>query len=386
VEKSAKSFILQTLTCFLQNSCSCQYIFWCFIFMKFQHKSALILAIAPLIFTIAGCGGESDQTANTTNNRTSDRTDTVKSRGQLICGVSGEIPGFSFVGTDGKYSGIDVDVCRAIAAAMFNDPNAIEFRNLNAKERFTAVQTGEVDILSRNTTWTLSRDTSVGLEFAPVVFYDGQAIMVRKNSNTKSLADLKDKAICVQTGTTTEQNLADQMRKRGISYKPVVFEDVNITFATYAEGRCDGITADRSALVSRRTTLPKSEENIILDEVISSEPLAPAVAKGNTNWNNVVKWVVYSLVKAEELGINSQNVDQLANSNDPDIKRFLGKEGNLGEGLGLTNDFAARIIKHVGNYAEVYDRNLGPKTKFNLARGQNQLWSKGGLLYSPPFR
>jgi general L-amino acid transport system substrate-binding protein len=348
-------------------------------------KSALILAIAPLIFTIAGCSGESNQTANTASNR-SDRTDTVKGRGQLICGVSGEIPGFSFVGTDGKYSGIDVDVCRAIAAAMFDDPNAIEFRNLNAKERFTAVQTGEVDILSRNTTWTLSRETSVGLEFAPVVFYDGQAIMVRQNSGIKSLADLKDKAICVQTGTTTEQNLADQMRKRGISYKPVVFEDVNITFATYAEGRCDGVTADRSALVSRRTTLPKPEENVILDEVISSEPLAPAVAKGNTNWQNVVTWVVYSLVKAEELGINSQNVAQFANSTDPEIKRFLGQEGNLGQGLGLSNDFAARVIKHVGNYAEVYDRNLGSKTKFSLARGQNQLWSKGGLLYSPPFR
>ncbi|MBE9003604.1 amino acid ABC transporter substrate-binding protein [Fortiea sp. LEGE XX443] len=348
-----------------------------------MRKSALILAIAPLIFTIAACSGESDQT---TSNQGSDRTDTVKSRGQLICGVSGEIPGFSFVGTDGKYSGIDVDVCRAVAAAMFDDPNAVEFRNLNAKERFTAVQTGEVDILSRNTTWTLSRDTSVGLEFAPVVFYDGQGIMVRKNSGIKSLADLKDKAICVQTGTTTEQNLADQMRKRGINYKPVVFEDVNITFATYAEGRCDGVTADRSALVSRRTTLPKAEDNMILDEAISSEPLAPAVAKGNTTWNNVVTWVVYSLVKAEELGINSQNVDQLANSNDPEIKRFLGKEGNLGEGLGLTNDFAAKVIKHVGNYAEVYDRNLGSKTKFNLVRGQNQLWSKGGLLYSPPFR
>ncbi|BBD58175.1 family 1 extracellular solute-binding protein [Nostoc sp. HK-01] len=359
-----------------------------------MRKSAFILAIAPLIFTVAACSGESGQTTNTANPPTSssanqatrNRWDTIKSRGQLICGVSGEVPGFSFVGTDGKYSGIDVDICRGVAAALFDNPDAVEFRNLNAKERFTALQTGEVDILSRNTTWTLSRDTSVGLEFAPVVFYDGQAIMVRKNSNIKSLAELKNKAICVQTGTTTEQNLADQMRKRGIAYKPVVFEDVNITFATYAEGRCDGITADRSALVSRRSLLPKPEDNVILDEVISSEPLAPAVAKGDTKWGDIVKWVVYSLVKAEELGITSQNVDQFASSNDPDIKRFLGTEGNLGEGIGLTNDFAARIVKHVGNYAEVYDRNLGPKTKLNLARGQNQLWSKGGLLYSPPFR
>lgn len=362
--------------------------------MKFMRKSTLIIAIAPLVFAIAACGGDSGQIANTPGTPGSNpappaarnRWDSIKSRGQLTCGVSGEVPGFSFVGTDGRYSGIDVDICRAIAAALFDNPDAVEFRNLNSKERFTALQTGEVDVLSRNTTWTLSRDTSVGLEFAPVVFYDGQAIMVRKNSNIKSLADLKNKPICVQTGTTTEQNLADQMRKRSVAYKPVVFEDVNVTFATYAQGRCDGITADRSALVSRRTTLPQPEDNVILEEVISSEPLAPAVAKGDARWGDAVKWVVYSLVKAEELGITSQNVGQFAASNDPDIKRFLGTEGNLGEGLGLTNDFAARVIKHVGNYAEIYDRNLGPKTKLNLPRGQNQLWNKGGLLYSPPFR
>lgn len=362
--------------------------------MKFMYKSGFIVAIAPLIFAISACGGGSGQTTNTASSpgsnppvpATRNRLDSIKSRGQVICGVSGEIPGFSFVGTDGKYSGIDVDICRAMAAALFDKPDAVEFRNLNAKERFTALQTGEVDVLSRNTTWTLSRDTSVGLQFAPVVFYDGQSIMVRKNSNIKSLADLKDKAICVQTGTTTEQNLADQMRKRGITYKPIVFEDVNVTFATYAQGRCDGITADRSALVSRRITLPKPEDNVILEEVISSEPLAPAIAKGDTRLSDTLRWVVYSLVKAEELGITSQNVGQFATSNDPDIKRFLGTEGNLGEGLGLTNDFAARVIRHVGNYGEIYDRNLGPKTKLNLPRSQNQLWNKGGLLYSPPFR
>jgi general L-amino acid transport system substrate-binding protein len=362
--------------------------------MKLMNKSGLIIAIAPLIFAITACGGGSGQRENTSSTpgsnlavpATQNRWNSIKSRGQLVCGVSGEVPGFSFVGTDGKYSGIDVDICRAIAAALFDNPDAVEFRNLNTKERFTALQTGEVDILSRNTTWTLSRDTSVGLEFAPVVFYDGQGIMVRKNSGIKSLADLKGKAICVQSGTTTEQNIADQMRKRGITYKPVVFEDVNVTFATYAEGRCDGITADRSALVSRGSLLPKPQDNVILEEVISSEPLAPAVAKGDTRFGDVVKWVVYSLVKAEELGINSQNLGQFTTSNDPDIKRFLGTEGNLGEGLGLTKDFAARVVKHVGNYAEIYDRNLGPKTKLNLARGKNQLWNKGGLLYSPPFR
>lgn len=354
-----------------------------------MRNLASIVAL-PIIFALSACSGNSGQTANTSNTAAApvvrNRWETVKNRGQVICGVSGEVPGFSFVGTDSKYSGIDVDVCRAIAAALFDNPDAVEYRNLNSKERFTALQAGEVDILSRNTTWTLSRTTSVGLEFAPVVFYDGQGIMVRKNSNIKSLKDLQGKAICVQTGTTTEQNLADQMRKRTITYKSVVFEDVNVTFATYSQGRCDAITADRSALVSRRSILPKPDENLILDEVISSEPLAPAVAKGDLKWNDTVKWVVYSLIKAEELGINSQNLAQFANSSDPEIKRFLGKEGELGTGLGLPNDFAARIIKHVGNYGEIYDRNLGPKTKLNLARGQNQLWSKGGLLYSPPFR
>ena len=357
--------------------------------MKFRRRSALILAIAPLIFAITACNNP-EGTTNTANNpgtqTTRSRWDTIKSRGQLICGVSGQIPGFSFVETDGKYSGIDVDICRAIASALFDNPDAVEFRNLSAQERFTAVQTGEVDVLSRNTTWTLSRATSIGLEFAPVVFYDGQAIMVRKNSGINSLTDMKDKTICVQNGTTTEQNLADQMRKRNITYKPIVFEDINVTFATYAEKRCDGITADRSALVSRRTTLPNPEDNVLLDEIISSEPLAPAVAKGDSVLASAVTWVVYSLIKAEELGINSQNVEQLATSNDPDIKRFLGTEGNLGEGLGLTNDFAARIVKQVGNYGEIYDRNLGPNTNLNLPRSQNQLWTKGGLLYSPPFR
>jgi general L-amino acid transport system substrate-binding protein len=316
----------------------------------------------------------------------SGRLASILGRGKLVCGVSGELPGFSFVGQDGKYSGLDVDVCRAIAAALFDNPDAVEYRNLNAKERFTAVQTGEVDVLSRNTTWTLSRDTSVGLTFAPVVFYDGQGIMVRQASGIKTLADLKGKSICIQTGTTTEQNLTDQMRRRNIPYTPVVFEDVNTTFATYAEGRCDGVTADRSQLVSRRTTLPKPEEHIILSEVLSKEPLAPAIAAGDAGWAGVVRWVVFSLIEAEELGITSQNLNQQISSSDPTVKRFLGTEGDLGKGMGLTNDFAQRVIRHTGNYGEIYERNLGAKTKLNLPRGQNNLWTKGGLLFSPPFR
>ncbi|EKQ70552.1 periplasmic component of amino acid ABC-type transporter/signal transduction system [Leptolyngbyaceae cyanobacterium JSC-12] len=347
-----------------------------------MHRWSFRILAGLVAIALVSCG-DSPQTGD---GKPSGRLATVLSRGNLICGVSGELPGFSFVGQDGKYSGLDVDVCRAIAAALFDNPNAVEYRNLNAKERFTAVQTGEVDILSRNTTWTTSRDTSVGLEFAPVVFYDGQGIMVKQASNIKTLADLRNKSICIQIGTTTEQNLTDQMQKRGIPYKPVVFEDVNTTFATYAEGRCDGVTADRSQLVSRRTTLPNPSEHIILDETLSKEPLAPAIAGGDITWADVVRWTVFTLFEAEELGITSQNLAQFSNSKDPGVRRFLGLEGDLGKGMGISNDFAARIVKHVGNYGEIYDRNLGPQTKLNLPRGQNNLWTKGGLLFSPPFR
>jgi general L-amino acid transport system substrate-binding protein len=314
------------------------------------------------------------------------RLATVRTRDELVCGVSGELPGFSFIDENGDYSGLDVDVCGAIAAALFNDPSKVDFRNLNAKERFTAVQTGEVDVLSRNTTWSMSRDTSVGMEFAPVVFYDSQGIMVRQDSNIKTLADLRNKVICMQTGTTTEQNLTDQMRKRQIPFKPLVFEDVNTMFGAYAGKRCDGVTADRSQLVSRRTTLPHPNEHRLLPDALSKEPLAPAVADGDSQWQDIVKWVVYSLIEAEELGITQKNLDQQLNSPDPNIRRFLGVEGNLGQDAGLSPDFAARIIKHVGNYGEIYDRHFGPKTPLALPRGQNNLWNQGGLLYSPPFR
>lgn len=347
-----------------------------------------VWGVCALIMTLflAGCGGSETTNQSAGDGKPSGRLATVLNRGKLICGVSGELPGFSFVGQDGKYSGLDVDVCRAIAAALFDNPDAVEYRNLNAKERFTAVQTGEIDILSRNTTWTTSRDTSVGLEFAPIVFFDGQGIMVKQASNIKTLADLKNKSICIQTGTTTEQNLTDQLQKRGIPYKPVVFEDVNTTFATYAEGRCDGVTADRSQLVSRRTTLPNPVEHIVLEEPLSKEPLAPAVAGGDRAWIDVVRWSVFALIEAEELGITSQTLAQFSSSKDPSVRRFLGLEGDLGKGMNIPNDFASRIVKHVGNYGEVYNRNLGAQTKLNLPRGQNNLWTKGGLLYSPPFR
>jgi general L-amino acid transport system substrate-binding protein len=279
-----------------------------------------------------------------------------------------------------------VDICQAVAAALFDDPNAVDFRNLNAKERFTALQAGEVDILSRNTTWTMSRDTSVGLEFLPVTFYDGQGVMVKKASGVKDLKGLQGKSVCMETGTTTEQNLADQMRKLGVKYTPLVFDDANAVYAAYEQGRCQAISTDRSGLVSRRTTLKNPQENIILDTVLSKEPLAPAVKNGDSRWSDALKWTIYGLIEAEELGINSKNIDQFAKSQDPVVKRLLGTEGNLGQGAGLPNDFVARAVRKVGNYGEIYNRNLGPGTQFNLPRGQNDIWEKGGLHYAPPFR
>jgi general L-amino acid transport system substrate-binding protein len=312
--------------------------------------------------------------------------DKVKGRGKLLCGVSGNLPGFSYVDQQGKYSGLDVDICRAVAAALFDDPEKVEFRNLNAKERFTALQAGEIDILSRNTTWTISRDTSNGLEFAPTVFYDSQTIMVKNAGGIKDLKGFEGKSVCVQSGTTTEQNLADQMRKAGVKYTPIVFEEIDATFAAYQEGRCEGVTADRSQLVSRRSILPNPNDHVVLDVVMSKEPLAPAVKNGDSRWFDTVKWVIYGLIEAEEQGINSKNIDQFANSTDPVIKRLLGKEGTLGQDMGLPNDFMVRAIKKVGNYGEIYERSVGQSTPFKLERGQNDIWAKGGLMYAPPFR
>ncbi len=348
--------------------------------LKYPLLLALGLGLSSCGAEVEGEGGD----APTGPQRS--RLGQVLQRGELQCGVSGELPGFSFVQQNGEYVGLDVDICRAIAAALFNDAKAVEYRNLNAKERFTAVQTGEIDILSRNTTWSVSRDTSVGMEFAPVVFYDSQAIMVRKSSGLKKLEDLKNKSICIQIGTTTEQNLTDQMRKRGIPFKPIVFEEINTVFSAYSEGRCEGVTADRSQLVSRRTKLGKPDDHEVLAEALSKEPLAPAVADGDSRWQDVVKWVIYGLIEAEELGITSKNIDQQLQSKDPTIKRLLGVEGDLGKGLGLSNDFMVRIIRQVGNYGEIYDRNLGKQTPLNLPRGQNDLWNRGGLMYAPPFR
>lgn len=316
-----------------------------------------------------------------------ERLQTILDRGNLICGVHGTFQGFGFLDTAGNWTGFDVDFCRAWAAALFNDANAVEFISVSAQDRFTALQAGQFDVLSRNSTWTFGRDVELGLTFGPVTFYDGQAIMARKDIVADAAAGLdalEGANVCVQSGTTTELNLADQFRAAGVSYEPVVFEDQNAAFQAYEEGRCDAITSDRSQLATQgQAVLSKFDDHVILDLVMSKEPLAPAVVQGDDKWADVVHWVVYGMIQAEELGITSANVDDFLTSEDPVVRRLLGVEGELGSKLGLSNDFVYRVIKLVGNYGEVYEHNLSP---YGLARGQNDLWTKGGLMYSPPFR
>lgn len=316
-----------------------------------------------------------------------ERLQTVLDRGKLICGVHGTFNGFGFVDSAGNWSGFDVDFCHAWAAALFNDANAVEFRGLSAQERFTALQSGEVDVLSRNSTWTFSRDAELGLTFGPVTFYDGQAIMARKADVGDASADLtalEGANVCVQSGTTTELNLADQFRAAGVSYTPVVFDEQNAAFQAYDEGRCDAVTSDRSQLATQgQAVLKNFADHVILNLVMSKEPLGPAVVQGDEKWGDFVRWVVYGMIQAEESGITSENVDTFLTSEDPVIRRLLGVEGELGSKLGLSNDFIYRAIKLVGNYGEVFERNLGP---FNLERGQNALWTNGGLIYAIPFR
>ncbi len=314
------------------------------------------------------------------------RLETVLARGNLICGVNGGLPGFSVQEADGSFTGLDADFCRVVAAALFGDPEAVEFVPLSAQERFTAVQTGAVDVLFRNTTWSLSRDSSVFLDFGPTIFYDGQGVMVREELGIAALEDLADATICVQSGTTTELNLTDQFRSRGINFTPLVFEEIDATYAAYDEERCDAVTSDRSQLIARRTTLAEPDTHVILEDVISKEPLGPAVAQNDSQWKDVIDWSVYATIQAEEFGIDSTNIEEFQGSENPDIRRFLGIEGDLGVGMGLENDFAVQIIQNVGNYGEIYNRNLGPETPFDLDRGLNALWTDGGLLYSPPFR
>jgi len=315
------------------------------------------------------------------------RLQTVLDRGRLVCGVNANLPGFGAPEGD-SYTGFDADFCKALAAALFDDPAAVEWRPLSTQERFTALQSGEVDVLFRNTTWTLSRDTSVGMDFGPTTFYDGQGFMVPAALGATAIEDLSGATVCVQTGTTTELNLNDAFAARGLDFTPVVFEEIDPTYAAYAAGQCDAVTSDISQLVGRRSALPDPAAHIILDTVVSKEPLGPVIAQGDSQWRDVVSWVVYGLITAEELGITSQNVDSFLTSADPNVVRLLGldPEARLGQGLGVTDDFLVRAIRHVGNYGEVYDRNLGPNTPLNIPRTLNALWTNGGLIYAPPIR
>jgi general L-amino acid transport system substrate-binding protein len=319
----------------------------------------------------------------------------VQERGQLICGVNGSLPGFSFLDEEGNNTGFDADFCRAVAAAVLGDPEAVEFRAINADQRGPALQTGEVDVLIRNTTWTVTRDTSWGL-FAPTTFYDGQAIMVNSTlTDATTIDELEGATVCVQSGTTTELNLADRL---GDTIEPLVFPEIDPTYAAYEEGRCDAVTSDRSQLVARRTALANPADHLILEEVMSKEPLGPVAPLGDDQWFNVVKWVVYATIQAEEFEITQANVaDVAASTEDRAIQRLLGvpfspAEGEpvapFDSGLGLEPDWVVTMISAVGNYGEIYDRNLGPETPFALDRGLNNLWNAEtpGLLYAPPYR
>lgn len=315
------------------------------------------------------------------------RLQEIKNRGNLICGVNNQVPGFGVVDEQGNYSGFDVDYCRAIAAALFGDANAVEFRPLSAQERFTAVQTGEVDVLARNTTWTSSRDSEVGLNFAPTTFYDGQGFMVRRDAGISRLEDLEGRSICVQSGTTTELNLADVFGALDIQYTPVIFETADQAVAAYDSGQCEAYTTDVSGLVSRRTTLQNPEASVVLPQTISKEPLALSVLQGENALYDAVKWIVFGTFTAEEYGITAENVEQVAaESQNPVVRRFLGVEGNVLEQLGLPQNAMVELIRQVGNYEEIYNRNLGPDTPFDIPRGLNSQYYEGGLLYAPPFR
>jgi general L-amino acid transport system substrate-binding protein len=312
--------------------------------------------------------------------------DAVKARGSLTCGVGTGLAGFGQPDDKGVWNGLDVEYCRGLAAAIFGDPMKVTFKPLSAKERFTALQSGEVDLLARNTTWTMSRDSSLGLTFAGINFYDGQGFMVKKSLGVKSAKELKGASVCVQTGTTTELNLADFFRSNKIEYKTVVFEKNDEVVAAYDAGRCDAFTTDASGLFAERLRMKSPDEHIVLPEIISKEPLGPVVRQGDSQWFTVVKWVHYAMLNAEELGVTKANVDQMAASANPEIKRLLGKEGDFGKGIGLDNDWVVKIIKAVGNYGESYEKNVGKDSRLKIDRGLNKLWTQGGLQYAPPIR
>ena len=314
--------------------------------------------------------------------------DAIKQRGALRCGVNTSLAGFSIPDSQGKWTGIDADFCRAYAAALLKDANKVQFVPTSAQQRFTALQSGEIDVLQRNTTWSLTRDASLGLLFAGVTFYDGQGFMVPKSIGVKSAKELSGAEVCVQTGTTTELNLADYFRANKMEFKPVVFESLEESKVSFFNGRCQVYTTDASGLASIRSVDAQNPDDyVILPELISKEPLGPAVRRGDDEWFTIVKWVVYATLEAEEAGVSSANVDEMKKSStSPTVQRLLGTSGDMGKLLGLDPDWAYRVIKQVGNYGEIFDRSVGPKSKLKLERGVNALWNDGGLMYAMPVR
>ena len=342
-----------------------------------KYLTAVVAGVALLI------GGAVDASAEST-------LEIVKKRGHLRCQVGPPSPGFYNLDAEGNWYGSDVDTCRALAAAIFADANAVQFQSVSTQARFTAMANGESDVLSRTTTWTLFRDTQLGLDFTSINFYDGQGFMVPKDSGITSAMDLKGASVCVLTGTTTELNLADFSRNNSLDIQPITFEDGNVRNDTYLQGGCDALTNDKSGLASNKAAFPNPGDHIILPETISKEPLGPVVRQNDSQWMDIVKWTVFAMVAAEELGLNSANVDEAkANMGNASVNRLLGTEGNLGEGLGLPADWAYQIVKQVGNYDEMYERSMGDGPLgigIGRAGSQNDLWTRGGLQYSPPFR
>jgi general L-amino acid transport system substrate-binding protein len=311
---------------------------------------------------------------------------TVKDRGMLVCGVSQGLPGFSAPDDKGTWSGFDVDVCRAIAAAIFNDATKVRYVPLSAKDRFEPLKSGDIDVLSRNSTWTSSRDATQNLTFTAVNYYDGQGFMVRKSLKVNSALELNGASICAQTGTTTELNLADYFRANSMKYEVIAFATADETVKAYESGRCEAFSTDVSQLYAEKLKLSAPADHVILPEIISKEPLAPSVRRGDDQWMTLVRWVQFAMLDAEELGVSSKTVDEALKSPQPEIKRLLGVDGNFGEQLGLTKDWVVRIVKLVGNYGESFDRNVGAGSKLGISRGLNRLWTKGGIQYAPPIR
>jgi general L-amino acid transport system substrate-binding protein len=309
----------------------------------------------------------------------------IKQRGALVCGVSEGVPGFS-AQTDKGWAGFDVDLCRALAAAVLGDAGKVRHVSLNANDRFAALQAGRIDVLSRNSTWTMSRETDLKLVFPAVTYFDGQGFLIRRTLSATSALELDNTKVCVHSGTTTELNLVDYFRTNHMRLEPVAFEDARDVVAAYEAGRCDAFTADISQLHAERIGLARPDDHVILPDVISKEPLGPAVRQGDEQWAEIVKWTVFAMINAEELGVSSQTIDRAVVSAKPEIKRLVGTEGNFGEQAGLTNDWAVQIVRQVGNYGEVFERNVGTESKLAIPRGLNHLWTTGGILYAPPIR